>query len=109
MVAIPVGLALQVTLPVMFCLLPSLNVSVAVNCWVVCIAIEALDGVTASDTNFGLIVTLNDPEIEFMVAVTDTVPLDVALNMPAAEIVTIPVGVALQLTDDVRSFVDLSL
>jgi hypothetical protein len=44
---------LQVMEPVIFCVELSEYVPVAVNCWVVPIAMPGLAGVTAMDTNFG--------------------------------------------------------
>ena len=49
MVATETGAELQATELVTFCVLPSLKVPVAVNCWLPPLAIEALDGLIDSD------------------------------------------------------------
>jgi hypothetical protein len=54
-VATDVAVELQVPDVVRFCLLPSVNVPVAVNCWVRPSGIEAEDGVTAIVTSTGLV------------------------------------------------------
>jgi len=66
-------------------------------------------GVMAIETRAGVIVTWEEPLTEFMVAVTDTVPLDFAVNMPLAEMVAILVLDELQLTEIVKSFLVLLL
>ena len=53
-VATAVLVELHVTELVRFCVLLSLYVPVAVYCWVVPLAMEALAGVTASDTSVAL-------------------------------------------------------
>jgi hypothetical protein len=52
---------LQLTVPVKFCLLPSLNVPVAVSCWLIPSAIEKFTGVTDKEANTGS-VTVNGEE-----------------------------------------------
>src|SRR5271154_1854511 len=55
----------QVTLDVRFCVVPSLNVPVAVNCWVAPLVIEGFAGVTAIDCNVAAVtVRVADPEID---------------------------------------------
>jgi len=66
-------------------------------------------GVMAIETRAGVIVTWEEPLTEFMVAVTDTVPLDFAVKMPLAEMVAILVLDELQLTEVVKSFFVLLL
>jgi hypothetical protein len=66
---------LHVTLLVTFCVLPSLNVPVAVNCWFVPFAIVALPGFTPIDTNTGAVtVKAAEPATEPEVAVIATDP-----------------------------------
>jgi hypothetical protein len=50
-VATPVAEELQVAVLLRFCVLPSLYVPVAVNCWVLPLAIDGFIGVTAIDTS----------------------------------------------------------
>lgn len=94
MVAAAVFEDVQVTLPVMFCVLLSLKVPVAMNCWLVCGAIVVVAGVTAIETNAGVTVKENVP----------VTPLDVAVmeHLPAAFAVTIPEleTVATELSDE---------
>jgi len=69
----------------------------------------ALAGVSTMETSFGVIVNATDALTEFMVAVTETVPLDCAVSMPPVATVARPAGEVLQVTDPVTSFVVLSL
>src|SRR5262249_61331522 len=74
MVAVPVTDEAHVTDVVRFWVLPSLNVPVAVNCWVAPLAIDGFAGVTASDVNVGVGVTVTIAVTEMpSVAVTVTV------------------------------------
>ena len=82
---------------------------VATNCCFVNAAMVALAGVSAMETSFGAIVNPTDALSEFMVAVTETVPLDCAVSMPPLATVASPVGEVLQVTDPVTSLVVLSL
>ena len=50
-VATPAAEELQVTVPPRFCVLPSLNVPVALNCCVLPLVIDGFTGVTAIDTS----------------------------------------------------------
>jgi hypothetical protein len=65
--------------------------------------------VTAIETKAGAMVTVHEPETEFIVAFTVTVPLAVALSTPLLEIVARTELDELHVTDDVRSLVPLSL
>jgi hypothetical protein len=69
----------------------------------------ALAGVSAMETSFGAIVNPTDALTEFMVAVTETVPLDCAVSIPPGATVASPAGDVLQVTDPVISLVALSL
>jgi hypothetical protein len=86
MVATVVLVEVQDTVLVRFCVLPSLYVPVAVNCWVVPLAIEVLAGVTAIDTNAaGVTVRVAVPLIEL-------VALDVMVVLPGATPVATPLA-----------------
>jgi hypothetical protein len=66
---------LHCAVPVMFCVLPSVYVPVAVNCSVAPVAIVGIAGVTAIDTNVaGVTVSVVDPLIVPDVAVTAVLP-----------------------------------
>jgi hypothetical protein len=78
-VAVVMVLDAQVAFPVKFCVLPSVNVPAAVNCWVVPSAIEGFAGVTTSETSAAA-VTVRDvlpvmPELEVAVMVVNPVPM----------------------------------
>lgn len=62
-----------------------------------------LAGVIAIETNFGAMVTLAEPVIPDMLAVTDTAPLACAVSTPPAPTVAKPAGDVLQVTAEVRS------
>jgi hypothetical protein len=69
----------QSTVPVMSCVLESLNVPVAENCFVVPTAMLELAGVTAIDTSVALVtvseaVPLTDPDVAVIVAVPALMP-----------------------------------
>jgi hypothetical protein len=88
---------LQITVLVRSCVLPSLYVPVAVNCWLVPFAIVALEGVTDSDVSTaGATVNVAEPlivpEAEMMVA------------LPCAILVASPplLTVAIDVTEDVQ-------
>ena len=100
---------LQLTLPVMVCTLLSLKVPVAINCCLVDDAMVALVGAMVIETSFGAMVRLTEPLTELIVAVTETVPFDVAVSTPPAATVARPAGDVVQLTEEVRSLVVLSL
>jgi hypothetical protein len=68
---------LQVTVPVMFCVLPSENVPVAVNCCTVPRGMDAFTGVTAIETKVALVTVKAAPE--------ETLPdVAVIVEVPAA-------------------------
>jgi hypothetical protein len=65
----------HVAVLVRFCVLPSVNVPVAVNCCIVPNAIDGVAGVTAIETNVAAVtVTVVDPLMEPVVAVMVAVP-----------------------------------
>src|ERR1700733_12704487 len=100
MVVVP---EVQVTVDVKFCVVPSLNIPVAVNCWVAPLVIEGFAGVTAIDCNVAAVtVSTVDPEIDADVAVIVEVPTPVPLARPAALIVAIEVVPELHVTVPVR-------
>jgi hypothetical protein len=71
---------LHVTVPVMFCVVPSENVPVAVNCCKVPRGMDALAGLTAIDTKVALVmvrVALEEmlPEVAVMVEVPGAMPI----------------------------------
>jgi hypothetical protein len=72
-VAVVVVSDVQVAVLLRFCVLPSVNVPVAVNCCAVPFAIDGLAGVTAIDTNIAVltvsvVVPLTEPELAVMFA-----------------------------------------
>src|SRR6266478_1851567 len=100
----------QVTELVRFCVLVSLNVPVAVNCWVVPLGIEGLAGVTAMDTSVATVtvsvvepVTL--PEVAWMVAL----PVPAAVASPAVLLLATVALSEVQVTELVRFCVLVSL
>lgn len=97
---------LQSTVEVMFCLLLSVKVPVAINCWLVCLAIVGFAGVTAIETNAGAIVRLKVPLTEFIVAVMVTVPLDFALSIPPGATVARLMSEDAQVTEPVKSLLE---
>ncbi len=65
--------------------MPSLNVPVAVNCWVVPRGIEAESGFTAIDTKIaGVTVSVVEPVTDPMVAVISAVPCPTLVARPVA-------------------------
>ena len=108
----PLGEALQVTEEDRSAWLVSLKVPVAVICCVSPAATDAPLGVTPIEESVaggGVMVNETDPLVPPEVAVTVTEPAACAVNMPELLMFTIPLGEALQATDEVRSFVLLSL
>ncbi len=100
----------QVTELVRFCVLVSLNVPVAVNCWVVPLGIEGLAGVTAMDTSVAAVtVSVVEPVTLPCIAEMVVVPGFRADARPAEPIVAAAVFDELQLTALVRFCVELSL
>jgi len=108
-VATPVLLELQVTDPVMFNVLLSLYVPVAVNCCVPPFAIEGFAGVTAIDTSTAVTVNGVDPLILPSVAWIVVLPVNTPLARPVALIVATDVLLDPQVTELVRFCVLLSL
>ncbi len=108
-VATPVLDELQVTVVVRFCVVLSENVPVAVNCWVVPLAMLGLAGVIARDTSVaGFTVSAVDPDILPDVALIVVVPAATAATKPELLIVAALVLDELQVTAGVRSCVVLS-
>jgi hypothetical protein len=96
----------QVTELVRSCALPSLYVPVAVNCWLVPLAIDALPGLTDIDTNTGdVTANVAEPVIVPEVAVIIVLPGLTLVAYPAAPIVATAGTDAAQLADCVRSCV----
>ena len=101
---------IQVTELVRFCVLVSLNVPVAVNCWVVPLGIEGLTGVTARDTSVAAVtVSVVEPVMLPDVACMLALPGLRADANPVAPIVAAAVFEELQMTALVRFCVELSL
>jgi hypothetical protein len=100
----------QVTLDVRFCVVPSLNVPVAVNCCVAPLAIEGFAGVTAIDCSVAAVtVSKVEPLIEDDVAVIVELPTPAPFARPAALIVAVVVVPELHVTVLVRFCVVPSL
>jgi hypothetical protein len=79
----------QVAVLVRFCVLPSLYVPVAVNCWVVPLAIDAVLGVTAIEVSTGAVtVNVADPLIVPDVAVMVALPCATPEASPALTVAT---------------------
>jgi hypothetical protein len=109
-VAVEVVPELHVTVLVKFCVLPSLNVPVAVNCWVAPLVIEGFAGVTAIDCSVAAVTVSNvDPAIDDDVAVMVEVPTPAPVASPDALIVAVAVVPEDQVTVDVRFCVEPSL
>jgi hypothetical protein len=93
----------HVTVDVRFCVEPSLNVPVAVNCCVAPLAIDGFAGVTAIDCNVAAVtVSKVEPLMDDDVAVIVEVPTPAPLARPAALIVAVVVVPELQVTVLVR-------
>jgi methylglyoxal synthase len=93
----------QVTVDVKFCVVPSLNVPVAVNCWVAPLVIDGFAGVTAIDCSVAAVTVRSvEPEIDDDVAVIVEVPTPAPLARPAALIVAVVVVPDDQVTVEVR-------
>ena len=109
-VATPVVLELHPTVFVMFWLLPSVKVPVAVNCWVVPSGICGIAGVTAIETSAaGVTVKVVEPLVEPAVAVTLALPWLTLVANPWPSTVAILLSAELHLADVVRSSVLPSL
>ena len=75
---------LQWTVLVMFCMLPSVKVPVAVNCWVAPEGMVGIAGVTAMETRTaGVMVKVVEPVIEPDVAEIDVLPMAMLVAIPA--------------------------
>jgi hypothetical protein len=70
---------------------------------------DALAGATAIETRAGATVKFNEPLTAFMVAVIETVPLDLAVSIPPAATAAMLWFDEVQLTEPVKSFVLWSL
>ena len=93
----------QVAEFVMFCMLPSVKVPVAVNCWVCPLAIKRLAGVTENNTSAGgmtdsSVVPLMDPEAALIVVLPTATPV----TRPPVEIVATDVVFEFHVTKLVR-------
>src|ERR1700678_977327 len=100
----------QVTVDVRFCVVPSLNVPVAVNCCVARLAIDGFAGVTAIDCSVAAVtVSKVDPLMDDDVAVIVEVPTPAPLARPVVLIVAVVVVPEDQVTLDVRFCVEPSL
>jgi hypothetical protein len=100
----------QVTVDVKFCVVPSLNVPVAVNCWVAPLAIDGFTGVTAIDCRVAAVtVRVVEPLIAPDVALIVEVPTPAPVARPVALIVAVAVVPELHVTVLVRFCVVPSL
>jgi hypothetical protein len=100
----------QVTVDVRFCVVPSLNVPVAVNCCVAPLAIEGFVGVTAIDCSVAAVtVRTVEPLMDDDVAVIVEVPTPAPVARPAALIIAVVVVPELHVTVLVRFCVVPSL
>src|SRR5437667_7578752 len=101
---------LQCAVAVTSCVLLSLNVPVAVNCWVVPKGMEAFAGATVMATSAAaLTVNVVAPLVLPEVALIVVVPWVRLVAKPVMLMVATPVGLELQVTEFVRSCVLLSL
>jgi hypothetical protein len=114
MVAVAVVADVHVTAVVRFCVVMSVYVPVAVNCWVVPFAIDGVGGVTAIDTNVAadtvnVVLPLTPPSV----AVITLLPVFTVVASPslpdAFEIVAVPVVAEDQVTAVVRFCVVVSV
>jgi len=96
----------QLTKLVRSCLLPSLYVPVAANCWLVPLAIDALPGLTDNDTRTGTVTAnVTEPVTVPEVAVIVADPGSTLLAYPAAPIVATAGTDDAQVADCVKSCV----
>ena len=109
MVAAAVFVELHTTKPVRLPMLPSLYIPVAVYCWVVPLAMEALIGVTEMDTSTAVTVRLVEPVTAPDTAWMEVVPTPMPVASPPLVIVAAAVLVELQVTEAVRFVVLPSL
>lgn len=94
---------------VRFRTLPSLKVPAAANCCLVANAIVAVAGVTEIETSLGAMVKFNELVTESRLAVIETRPLDWAVRIPLELMEARAADDGCQLTEAVKSFVELSL
>src|SRR5579863_137333 len=100
MVATEASDELQFTVAVRFCVLPSVNVPVAVNCWLAPRGVSGSAGVTAMDTSVaGVTVKAVDPDTLSRVAVTVVLPTPALLAIPEVLTVAIAALPVLQATE----------
>jgi hypothetical protein len=110
MVAVEIVADAHVTDAVRFCVLLSLYVPVAVNCWVFPFAMEGLAGVTAIDTRVAEpTVSTVEPETEPEVALMTLVPTPAPVARPPEVMVAVDIVAEAHVTDAVRFWVLLSL
>ena len=101
---------LQCAVPETSCVLPSLNVPLAVNCWVVPNGTEEAAGSTAIAVNVAAVtVKVVEPLMFPEVAVIDVVPVPALEAKPVLLIVATPISLDRQVTELVRSCVLLSV
>ena len=106
MVAVPVASEVQCTVVVTSCTLLSVNVPVAMNCWLVPSAMAGIAGVTAIDTSTaGLTVRVVVPVIEPDVAVALVLPTLALAATPCALTLVIDTSAVLHDTVFVMSSV----
>jgi hypothetical protein len=99
----------QVTWSVMSCVVPSAYVPVAVNCWVVPLAMEGSGGVTAMDWSVAAVTVMETVPVTLpTVAVTVTAPGATPVTRPALETVALLVSDDVQDAVLVTSLVELS-
>ena len=99
----------HVTLLVRFCVLLSLYVPVAVNCWVSPAAMVGLAGVTAMDSSVAVLtVSVVEPDTLPLAAVIRLVPTFTPVARPAALMVAFAGVPEVQITLAVRFCVELS-
>ena len=93
----------HVTVAVRFCVVPSLYVPVATNCWVVPFAIDGVAGVTAIDTSVAavtvsVVLPLTAPIVAEMTVVPAATPVARPTDPAALEIVAVAVVADAQVT-----------
>ena len=100
----------QLTWPVRFCVVLSLYVPVAVNCWVSPLAMLGLSGVTVIDWSAAVVtVSTVEPVIPLNLAEMVEVPVPTAVASPAAVMVATVVVADVQVTWLVKFCVVLSV
>lgn len=110
MVAVDVWEEFQVTPLVRSCVLPSLKMSVAVNCWLIPIPSVRPTGVTTmAEIVPVLTVSVVDPLMGPRVAEIVVVPVEMPVALPFASIVATEVADDAQVTSELRSLLLPSL